>query len=348
VIRVGLVGFGLAGKVFHAPLISATEGLELAAVVERNSHNAAAAYPGVTTYRSLTGMLVDESLELIVVATPPATHVALATDALQAHRHVVVDKPVAPSSDEIAGLIQVAASVDRFFIPFHNRRWDSDFQTLQKVLHEKTLDRIVSLESTFDRWKPAIRPQFWKEDGTAGGGHLLDIGTHVADQAIHLFGLPEGVSAQIRTERENAVTDDSFTIHLRYADKLVTLSSNCLATLPRPRFLLRGTQGNFMKWGLDPQEARLKDNPHSDPAGWGIEPESDWGDLSAFAGETPIVGKVPSVPGAYLQYYEGVRDAILQTAPPPVAGIDALHVARLLELARKSSEQRREIALSEA
>src|SRR5579859_3972914 len=343
-IRVGVVGYGLAGRVFHAPLIATVEGLELAAVVERSGRTAEQAYPGITTYPSLEALLGDTTIELVVIATPPATHVPLAHEALRAGRHVVVDKPVAPNSVELAGLISSAADAGRLLIPFHNRRWDSDYQTLQKVMHEGTLGRVVSLESTFDRWKPGIRKQFWKEDGTAGGGHLLDIGTHLADQALHLFGMPEVVLAVIRSEREEAITDDAFTIHLRYQEMLVTLSSNCLATLPRPRFLIRGTQGNFMKWGLDPQEARLKENPHSNPEEWGVEPESAWGELAAFDGERPVGGKVPSVPGAYRLYYAGVRDAILGKSAPPVAAVDAWKVARLLEWAVESSQEHREIA----
>ncbi len=344
-IRVGLVGFGLAGKVFHAPLISAVGGLELAAVVERNSRNAELTYPGIATHRSLEEMLADKSLQLIVIATPPGTHLPLALQALRAHRHVVVDKPVAPNSASIEEILQVSEEVGQLFIPFHNRRWDSDFQTLQQVLREGLLGRVVSLESTFDRWKPGIRPRFWKEDGSLGGGHLLDIGTHLMDQAVHLFGIPESVHAVIRTERDHATTDDSFTIHLSYPGLQMTLSSNCLASLPRPRFLARGTQGNFWKWGLDPQEARMKADPKSDPAGWGIESESDWGELATFDKDQPITSKVPSVPGAYTEYYAGVRDAILGKSKPPVAGMDAFRVAQLLELARASSEQGRKLSL---
>jgi scyllo-inositol 2-dehydrogenase (NADP+) len=342
-IRVGVVGYGLAGRVFHVPLIAAVEGLELAAVVERSGRTAEQAYPGIATYSSLEAMLDDTGIELIVIATPPATHVPLAQEALRAGRHVVVDKPVAPTSLELAGLMSSAAAAGRLFIPFHNRRWDSDYQTLQKVMHDGALGRVVSLESTFDRWKPGIRKQFWKEDGTAGGGHLLDIGTHLADQSLHLFGMPEAVLAIIRSERDEAITDDTFTIHLRYPGKLVTISSNCLASLPRPRFLIRGTRGNFVKWGLDPQEDRLKQAGRVTEPDWGMEPASAWGKLAVDVEGGMVMQPVRPIPGDYRKFYAGVRDALLGKTAPPVLATDALRVAQLLEWARQSSNERREI-----
>src|SRR5271165_1960424 len=196
-IRAGLVGFGLAGKVFHAPLITAVDGLELAAVVERKSRNAEAAYPGIITYPSLEAMLADASLELIVVATPDNLHVPHAHQALEARRHVIVDKPVAASAVEVAGLMAHAAKMERLLIPFHNRRWDSDFRTLQKLLSEEKLSRVVALESTFDRWRPHPRLEKWQGDGSTPGGVLPKLGTHLPDQALVLFGPPEAVSAEV-------------------------------------------------------------------------------------------------------------------------------------------------------
>lgn len=342
-IRVGLAGFGLAGRVFHAPLISAVEGLELAAVVERSSRLAEATYPAITTYTSLAAMLGDASIELIVVATPNPSHAPLALEALEAGRHVVVDKPVAITSAEIASLIERSWNAGRFSIPFHNRRWDSDFQTLRKLLLEQKLGRVVSLESTFDRWRQLPRTQLWRESGGPGGGILLDLGTHLADQALQLFGLPEAVSAEVVCERDGAVSNDAFTLRLHYPGLVATLGANCLASLPRPRYTVRGTEGNFVKNGLDPQEALLKENPHIAAEGWGTEVESAWGTLAVAADGTPVAKPVPSIPGDYRRFYSGVRDAILGKAEPPVLAIDAWRVARILEWAEESSEARRAI-----
>lgn len=283
-IRVGLVGFGLAGRVFHAPLISSVEGLALAAVVERSSGNAVERYPGITTYRSLDEMLADPTLGLFVVATPNASHFEMAHRILDAGKSVVVDKPVAVTSGEIAELIELSIDRKAHLIPFHNRRWDSDFQTLYKLVREDCVGRIVHLESTFDRWRSVSRARQWKEDPT-NGGLLLDIGTHLADQALALFGKPEAVSADVSRERDGGAANDSFNVRLRYPDFAVTLSANVLSALARPRFHLRGTKGNYWKWGLDPQEAalgkitRIGDGAGGD-AGWGVELPQDWGTLN--------------------------------------------------------------------
>jgi scyllo-inositol 2-dehydrogenase (NADP+) len=346
-IRVGIVGFGLAGRVFHAPLITAVDGLELAAVVERSSRNAEAAYPGITTYPSLEAMLGDATLELIVVATPDNWHVRHAHQVLDAHRHVIVDKPVAATAEEIAGLLAAASHADRLIVPFHNRRWDSDFRTLQKLLHEEKLGRVVSLESTFDRWRPHPRLAKWQEDGSTPGGVLTNLGTHLTDQALVLFGLPEAVSAEVTTERDGGAAIDSFTVRLYYPGSVVTLGSNYLAAQPRPRFRVRGTQGNFVKWGLDPQEARLNETGRVVEPNWGLEPASTWGTLAVEPkgdpGGSMVTYPVRPIPGDYRLYYAGVRDAILGKAAPPVQAIDAWRVARLLEWAIESSAQRRAI-----
>jgi predicted dehydrogenase len=339
----------MASKVFHAPLISAVEGLQLAAVVERSGHSAEAAYPAIATYPTLEAMLSDATLDLIVIATPNATHAALAEQAISAGRNVVVDKPAGITSAQVAGLIAIAQKQKRFLIPFHNRLWDSDFRTLHHLLHEQTLGRIVYLESTFDRWRPAPRHNFWKEDGvTPGGGNLQDLGTHLAYQAFQLFGLPDAVTADIATERDGGITDDSFTLRLRYLGQrlVVNLSSNCLAALPRPRYTVRGTKGNFVKWGLDPQEARLKETGRVADPDWGMEPASAWGTLAVDAAGSMVTHPVKPIPGDYRLFYAGVRDAIQGKTAPPVAAQEAWNSARLLEYAVQSSKERREIPCS--
>jgi len=343
-IRVGLVGYGMAGRVFHAPVISAVEGLELAAVVERHSRNAEAAYPGITTYGSLEEMLKDESLQLIVVATPNTSHAPLAHLALAAGRHVVVDKPTGISAKEIEGLI-AATGPDRMLIPFHNRRWDSDFQTLRKLLHEEKLGAVVSLESTFLRWRPAARGT-WRDDGSDGGGILLDLGTHLADQALQLFGLPTELSAEVTAERPGGKVNDAFNIRLYYPGKVVTLVANCLTALPRPRYTVRGTKGNFVKWGLDPQEDRLKETGKVEGSNWGMEPSSAWGTLSVDVDGSMVTYPVQSIPGDYRLYYAGVRNAILGKAVPPVLATDALHVAQILEAAEQSWLEKRTLKIA--
>jgi predicted dehydrogenase len=342
-IRVGLVGFGMAGRVFHGPLIFSVEGLELAAVVERSSNKAAERYPGITTYRSLEAMLADPSLDLFVVATPSGTHFQVARQILEAGRNVVVDKPVAVASAEVAQLMELAVTRGVLLIPFFNRRWDGDFLTIQRLLGEGSLGRLVYLESRFDRWSPGSTRRPWKDDPAQGGGQLLDLGTHIGDQALTLFGKPEAVGADVTRERDGEGSNDSFSVRLRYPAFTAVLGANCLSTPACPRFHLRGSKGNYWKLGLDPQEAALNRITRIDDPAWGQEPPAGWGILSVDAEGAIVTRPVPPIPGDYRLYYAGVRDALLGKAPAPVPAVAAWRVARLLEWAAQSSDQRREI-----
>jgi scyllo-inositol 2-dehydrogenase (NADP+) len=355
-IRVGLLGFGMGSRVFHAPLISSVEGLELAAVLERTSNKAAERYPGITVYRSLPEMLADASLSLFVVATPNGTHYPLAKEILSAIRNsgrdrscgVIVDKPMTVTSAQAAELMALAREQNVFLAPFHNRRWDSDFLTVQKLLHEGSLGRLVSFESRFDRWRPApLTERIWKENVEAGGGTLLDLGPHLADQALALFGLPEAVSADVCREKEGAV-DDSIEIRLRYSGPahssfVVTLGANSLSLPAAPRFHLRGTQGGYVKMGVDPQEAALNKVIRIADPNWGHEPAANWGILHTGIDGGSVSRPVPAIPGDYRLYYAAIRDALLGKSALPVSAIDAWRVARLLEYAQQSSDERREI-----
>ena len=343
-LQAGLVGFGMAGRVFHAPLLSSVEGIQLAAVMERNTSKGAERYPGLKTFRSLEEMLADASLDLFVVATPSGTHFELARQILGAGRNVVVDKPVAVHSAQIAELIALAREKNVLLAPFQNRRWDSDFLTIQKLLHEGSLGRLVHCESRFDRWRPnAPTDRLWKEDPDSGGV-LLDLGAHIADQALTLFGRPEAVSAQVFREREWARASDGFEIRLRYPGFVVVLGSNSLSLPAGPRFHLRGAKGNYWKHGLDPQEAALNKVTRIDDPNWGREPQKEWGTLHVDVGSGTITHPVEPIPGDYRRYYAGVRDALLGKAEAPVKAVEAWRTARLLEWAQESSDRRCEIA----
>lgn len=343
-IRVGLVGFGMAGRVFHAPLVSSVDGLQLAAVVERHTDHCAERYPGITTHRTLEAMLADATLDLFVVATPSGSHFQVARQILAAGKNVIVDKPMAVASAQIAELMKLAAERNVLLAPFQNRRWDGDFLTIQKLLHEGTLGRLVYLESVFDRWSPGSTRRPWKDDPAQGGGQLLDLGTHIADQALTLFGKPEAVSADVRRERDGDGSNDSFDVRLRYESFVVTLGANCLSSLARPRFHLRGTKGNYWKFGVDPQEAALNKVTRISDAAWGQELAANWGTLCCVDGYGAMVTRpVEPIPGDYRLYYAGIRDALLGKAPAPVTAQQAWRTARLLEWAAESSNTRREI-----
>ncbi len=343
-IRVGLVGFGMAGRVFHAPLISSVEGLELAAVVERTTNKAAERYPGITTYRSIEELLADASIKLVVVATPNSTHFPIAMQALEAAKSIVVDKPVALSATEVAQLAELAGGIGLRMFPFHNRRFDSDFLTIRKLIGEHALGRLVHFESNFDRWRPGLSTRAWKEE-TDQGGVLYDLGTHLVDQALSLFGQPSSVGAEVRRERDGEGSNDAITIRLHYLTGFsVTLGANCLSSLARPRFHLRGTRGNFWKWGLDPQEDALNAITQITDSNWGQEPSDRWGTLSVDADGSLVTRPEPSATGDYRLFYAGVRDVLLGTATaPPVTPTEAWRVARVLEFAKQSSHDDRDI-----
>jgi predicted dehydrogenase len=343
-IRVGLIGFGLAGRVFHAPLISSVEGLELAAVMERSTNKAAERYPGIVTYRSLDEMLADASLDVFVVATPNGSHFELANRILRAGRHVVVDKPMAIASAQIAELIRLANEKNLLLAPFHNRRWDGDLQTIHKLLLEGALGRLVEFQSRFDRWRQTLpTDRLWKVDPSAGGGALLDLGSHLVDQVLVLFGKPLAVSADIRPERDGATANDSFEIRLRYHDFMVKLGSNSLALPPSLRFHLRGTSGNYWKHGLDQQEVALAKITRIDDPNWGREPAANRGVLHVGLDGGEVARPIEPIRGDYRHFYAGIRDALLGKGPAPVAAIDAWRGLRILEWAAESQEKRCEI-----
>jgi scyllo-inositol 2-dehydrogenase (NADP+) len=354
-IDVGLIGFGFAGRTFHAPVIRGVEGLRLAAILQRNGDEAAQAYPDVPVVRSLAEMLAIRSISLIVVATPNDSHFPLAKECLLAGRDVVIDKPFAPTYAEAAELAGLAEKLGRVLSVYQNRRWDGDFKTLQKLLASGELGRVVSYESHFDRFRPQIRPGAWREQAGPGTGVLFDLGPHLIDQALVLFGTPAAVSGDVRVERDTATVDDAFDITLHYPGLRVHLRATMLAAEPGPHFVVHGTRGSYVKYGLDPQEDALKrgliPGQLIGSNVWGQEPAEAFGTLSiGEAGDPQNRGvpaqaceqrRIPTDAGDYRGYYENVRDVILGNDSLAVTPPAALRVMRVLDLAQQSSTERR-------
>ena len=338
--RVGVIGFGLAGRVFHSAVIAETPGLELACIVQRHGHDAAKAYPHVKLCRSVEEMLGDHSIRLVVVATPSDSHFDLACACIRAGRNVLVDKPFTLSSDEAKRLIVEARERGVLVTAYQNRRWDGDFITLRQVLASGELGRVVSYESHFDRFRAAPRLDVWRESGGPGGGILFDLGPHLIDQATTLFGNPESLWADVRVERDDARVDDAFDLLLKFDCVTALLRSTLTAVKPGPRFVVHGTNGSFVKWGLDPQEDALRAGAKFSDPGFGEEPESKWGELN-IAGEPPR--KIRTAAGDYRGIYANVRDAILGKAKVEVTPEQAWRTTRLIELARESSREGRRI-----
>jgi predicted dehydrogenase len=366
-IRTAVLGFGLAGKVFHCPFISAVPGLELTSIVQRKGDEAARAYPQARILRSVDEAFRDPAIDLIVVATPSETHFDLAAQAMQAGKHVVVDKPLTSSSKSAQALGALAKSHSRILAPFHNRRWDGDFLTLRKLLHEGSLGRVVEIVSRFDRYRPLQRPNTWKEVASPATGFLYDLGPHLVDQALTLFGPPARITASVRHDRERTDVDDAFDLVLDYDLAYGrALRYSCHATMlaadPSPRFLVNGTQGSYRKYGVDPQEPTLLNTGRRPPvlgsqdpwlpepgvpgqlAGWGEEPETAWGTLTLCPDlndpATLTRSPLPTIPGDYRLFYANVRDTILGKAKLAVTPEDAFRTLRILDLARESHQQR--------
>src|SRR6266851_2536320 len=340
-IEVGLIGFGLAGRAFHTPVIRAVPGLHLAAILQRSGAEAAELYPDVRIVRSMNELLAIPQIRLIVIATPNETHYPLARQCLEAGRDVVVDKPFTTSLEEAVSLVQIAKGAKRLLTVYQNRRYDGDFQAIRQLVAAGTLGRIVRFETAYDRYRPQLKPGAWRETQRPGSGILFDIAPHLIDHALVLFGPPEAVTADVRVERENAVADDAFDITLHYAKSMrAVLRSSILAAAPRPRFVLLGTQGSFVKQTFDPQEMNLRRGHIPGDTAWGAEPEENWGVLTIPAGDSFEQRRIPSASCDYRDYYSNVRDAILGRAALAVTPEYALDVMRMLELARVSSERR--------
>ena len=343
-IGVAVIGFGLAGRVFHAPFVSAVPGLKLEAIVQRKGDEAARAYPNTRILRSFEEALNDAAVQMIVVGTPNETHYNLAKQALQAGKHVVIDKPFAATSAQAKELWQLAWERGVVLAPFHNRRWDGDFLTVEKLLDDKAVGRLVTYESHFDRFRPLPRENTWKESGNDANGMLFDLGPHLVDQALGLFGAPEAITASVRKDRDQTDIEDAFDITLHYPRLLAHCRATMLACDNAPRFLLHGTLGSFKKYGLDPQEPALVGGakvPRMGEGEWLGEPESEWGTLTVAPNPAnPSIltrTKIKTEFGDYRLYYANVRDAINKTAELVVKPEDAYRVIRLLEMARESS-----------
>ena len=344
-IDVGLIGFGLAGRSFHAPVIRAVPGLRLAAILQRSGNEAAEKYSDVRVVRTTDELLSIPEIRLVVIATPNESHFPLAHACLAAGREVLVDKPFTTTLDEAIALVEFARKQGRLLTVYQNRRYDGDFQAVVQLVANGALGRIVRFESNYDRFRPQLRPGAWRERSGPGTGIFFDLAPHLIDHALLLFGMPEALTADIRIEREGAVTDDAFDLAFHYPRGLrADLRSSILAAATRPRFLLHGTQGAFVKQSFDPQESNLRRGYIPTDTAWGAEPEENWGLLTLSLNGTLTQRRIPSANCDYRDFYTNLRDAILGKAKLAVITAWALDVMRLLELARQSNAQRRTVS----
>jgi predicted dehydrogenase len=349
-VRVGLLGFGLAGQAFHAAVIRGVRRMELACILERRGTKAKEKYPEVRVARTLDELLSDTAIQLCVIATPNDSHFELARACLLAGRDVVVDKPFAPTLRESEELVRLALERGRLITVYQDRRWDGDFLTVKKLVASGRLGKIVEYECRFDRFRLEPKANAWRERADQpGAGVLFDLGPHVIDQALVLFGEPRAITASAFCQRETSQVDDSFDVCLEYPELRALGRARIIAFAPGPHLLIHGTNGSFVKYGMDPQEARLRGENVPQGTDWGADwgEESDrlWGTLS-LVGEPSVI--VRTERGDYRGFYENVRDAIEKKAPLEVTPEQALRTMRAVMLAHKSSREKRTVGWGES
>lgn len=339
-IPTAVIGYGLGGMAFHAPLVDAVPELELAGIATSRAEAVHERYPGMRV-DGAAALIADPRIELVVISTPNDSHFPLAKAALEAGKHVVIDKPFANTVADAEALIALAAARGLVLSAFHNRRWDGDLLTVRELLASGVLGEVMLAELRWDRYRPEVTDN-WRDVPEAGSGILADLGPHLLDQALLLFGKPEALTADIAVQREGARTDDYYEIALHYGARRVIVSSSRLVVAPRPRFALHGRLANFVKHGLDPQEPWMKAGGSAGDPGYGVEDEANHGTIAFADGRTE---RVATARGDYRRYYSGVARAIAEGVPPPVTADDALAGLRLIDLARRSAREGRRVAV---
>ncbi|WP_368407077.1 oxidoreductase [Asticcacaulis currens] len=333
-VQTALVGYGYAGKTFHAPLIRTAAGLALTTVVSSRPAEVQADLPGVTVC-DFEAALADPAIELMVVATPNDLHAPQAIAALKAGKHVVIDKPFALTTAEAETVLAAASAANRLATVFHNRRWDGDFLTVKHLIETGALGEISLFISRFDRFRPALRHR-WREQALPGSGLWYDLGAHLVDQALCLFGAPDAIALDLAQQRDGSVVDDYFHATLFYGARRVRLQASALTPAPGPRFEIHGRLGSYIKYGLDTQEEALKAGQPVGGKGWGMDRD---GVLTPVSGAAPLPPVAQAtLPGRYPAFYEGMAQAIRGTGPLPVPAAQALDVMRLLDLGRQGAE----------
>jgi scyllo-inositol 2-dehydrogenase (NADP+) len=322
-IATGLLAYGMSGKLFHAPFLDLHPGFALRAVVERTQQRMAADYPGVRSYPSTEALLADPALELVVVNTPNDTHYDLARQALLAGKHVLVEKPAATTVAEWQGLCDLARQQGRQVLPYQNRRWDTDFGAVRRVVESGQLGRLIEVHVRFDRFRPVLHTKVFKEDGRPGSGVIYDLGPHLLDQVISLFGRPESYTKTTGNYRHDSQVDDFFTIQLRYPQGLnVWVTSSLLVADPGPAFMLHGTLGSYKKDRTDPQEPQLLAGMRPDADTYGREQPGQEGRLTLAdpAGHNRLLPPSADVaaPATYMHLFEAVYQAIRHGQPYPI------------------------------
>jgi predicted dehydrogenase len=345
-IKTGLSSFGMSSMVFHGPLLKVNLNFSITKIVERNNENSRKDFPEGEIVRDFDKLCKDDELELIIINTPDPLHYPFAKKALEAGKHVVVEKPFTQSYKQAEELIELAEKKGLVLSVFQNRRWDGDFLTVKKVIENRMLGRLVEYESHFDRYRNFIQENTWKESADAGAGTLYNLGSHMIDQVLVLFGMPKAVYADVRINRRYGEVDDSFDLNLKYDDLKVVTRGSYLVREPGPRYILHGTEGSFLKWGIDPQEQALKDGFLPLGENWGKENPVEWGKLNTNINDLHYEGRIETLPGDYGIFYQNIFETIRNGSDLLVKPGEAASVIKIIEAAKKSQETGKEIKIN--
>jgi len=333
-LNVAIVGYGMAAKTFHAPVVDSVPGLSLKVISSSDPAKVRADWPTIDVLDSPAQIFARPDIDLVIIPTPNETHFPLARAALAAGKHVVVDKPFTVTLIEARLLQSEARQRGRLLSVFHNRRWDADFLSLRQVINSGELGPMVHFESHFDRFRPEVRAR-WREQAVPGSGLWFDLGPHLLDQTVQLFGLPDTISLDLARQREHSEVDDWFHAVLRYGENRVVLHAGALVPVPAPRFVFHGRTGSFIKYGLDTQEDALKAGQRPSAGNWGIDPQA--AQLSTWRDGLCQTRSIDLLPGNYPAYYAGIRDAMRGIGANPVSVEEAILVRGLLELGVQSA-----------
>lgn len=342
-IKVALASFGMSGQVFHGPSLKVHPGFEVIQILERSKNLSKNFFPDAEIVRSFSEILKNAITELVVINTPDALHYEMAKQAINAGKNVIVEKPVTQKSQQAEELVKLARKKGVLFTVYQNRRWDGDFLTVQKVLAQGNLGRLIEFESHFDRYRTFIKPDTWKEEGDEFVGVLHNLGSHMVDQAYVLFGMPKAVNAYLKIVRLGGKVADYYDIRLEYEGFSAIFKCSYLAKDPGPRYSIFGEYGTFHKWGIDNQEENMKAGRLPVGDDWGTEPEEEWGTLTYEKDGLEFQGKVQTVPGNYNAFYDNIFDVLRNGAELAVKPEEAKEVLRILEACLESNRNRKEV-----
>ena len=342
-IRTALLSYGMSGEIFHAPLLNVDPRFSLVTVLQRNSDKARLRYPHVNIARQIDDVFNDESIELIIVNTPNELHCDYAIRALESGKHVIVEKPFTVTVGEAERLINLAKKKNLILTVFQNRRWDGDFMTVKKVLENQWVGKVAEFELHYDRYRNYIEANTWKEEQGPGSGILYNLGSHMLDQILNLFGMPNEVDARVGIQRPNGRVEDFYDIRMLYPDFHAIVKSSYLVREATPRYILHGTEGSFIKYGIDPQEQALKDGKIPGSPGWGTEGKEFWGKLNTTLDGLHFEGLIETIAGNYTEFYNNVYSAIRDNAPLAVKPEESRDVIRLIEACYESHTLRKAV-----